>query len=364
LLDTYRELSTKKLFWATIILSGLLVLSMAAVGINEQGLTILHWQLGSFNGVLTSKLVPPALLYKQIFINLGIGVWLSWGAVILALVSTSGLVPDMIASGAIETTLSKPISRTRLLLSKFAGGLLFGALQVCVFCSAAFLVIGIRGGSWEPMIFLAVPLVVLVNSYLLCIAFLAGLITRSTITALIITMLFWFVVFLANTTDTVLLSQTETARMRVDTMEKRIARDQERLTTVRPEQVETLKRSIEERTNRRDEAKSDLAKLEKWSRLPVVIKTVLPKTGETIELLSRTLRKELRTNSDGEDVDLDTETELKGGGMMSMEERRELTRRIEDRLDGRSVWWVLGTSVAFVAVVLTITCVLFRRRDF
>jgi hypothetical protein len=51
-------------------------------------------------------------------------------------------------------------------------------------------------------------------------------------------------------------------------------------------------------------------------------------------------------------------------GRMTPRQERELKRRIEDRLDSRSVWWVLGTSVAFVAVVLTITCVLFRRRDF
>lgn len=365
LLDTYRELRTKKLFWATIWLSGLVVLAMAAIGINEQGLTILHWQLGSFDGFLTSKTFSPAQLYKQIFVNLGIGTWLSWGAVILALVSTAGLVPDMIQSGAIETTLSKPIGRTQLLLSKFAGALIFGALQVLVFCVASFFVIGIRGGSWEPMIFLAVPLVVLVNSYLLCVCFLAGLLTRSTIAALIITLLFWFVVFTMNTADGILLGQRETARMRVETLEKRILRDQERIASAKPEQVESLKRSIDERERRRDDAKQSLGNWERWSRLPVALKTILPKTSETTELLARTLRKELRSTREGEDeVDVETPDTPLSGRMMSREEQRELTRRIEEVIDGRSVWWVLGTSITFVGVVLGWACVVFRKRDF
>lgn len=364
LLDTYRELSTKKLFWATIILSGLLVLSMAAVGINEQGLTILHWQVSDFDGFVTSKYIPPAMLYKQMFVNLGIGTWLSWGAVILALVSTAGLIPDMIASGAIETTLSKPVGRTRLLLSKFAGGLIFGALQVLVFCIAAFLVIGIRGGSWEPAIFLAVPLVVLLNSYLLCVCFLAGLLTRSTITALIITLLFWFVVFLANTADGISISLTEMARMSIDDLKKQDARDKEDLSTATPEKTEKLNRSIQDRIKLIEAAEENLQKIERWARFAPMIKTVLPKTSETTELLARTLRKELRSSSDDDEFMSERQSEPFVMGRMTPRQERELKRRIEDRLDSRSVWWVLGTSVAFVAVVLTITCVLFRRRDF
>jgi hypothetical protein len=339
---------------------------MGAVGINENGLTVLHWELGSFDGVLTSKLVPPAMLYKQIFVNLGVGTWLSWGAVILALVSTAGLIPDMIASGAIETTLSKPISRTRLLLSKFVGALIFGALQVCVFCIASFLVIGIRGGSWEWAIFLAVPLVVLVNSYLLCVCFLAGLLTRSTIAALIITLLFWFVVFVANTADGVLLSQRESTQIRVENVDKGLARDKERLATARPEQIETLNQSIARRETRKAEAMAELDKYSKWSRLVLLPKAILPKTSETTELLSRKLRKELRrSDAEGQENIFDDGQDATAiGRPPSFEEQRELNKRVEDAIDKRSLWWVLGTSVLFVVGVLTAACVVFQRRDF
>jgi ABC-type transport system involved in multi-copper enzyme maturation permease subunit len=368
LLDTYRELRTKRLFWISLALSAVLVLSMAATGINENGLTILHWELGSFGGVLTSDLISPAQFYKLAFINLGVGIWLTWGAVILALVSTAGLVPDMISSGAIETTLSKPISRTRLLLSKFAGGLLFGSLQVAVFSLASFLVIGIRGGSWEPAVFLAIPLVVLVNSYLLCVCFLAGLLTRSTITALIITLLFWFAVFVVNSTDAIMIAQSESSKVRIETLDQRIERDQARLETVRPEQRLSLENAIADRERRKADIQASAMRLERWVRLPVVAKTLLPKTQETTNLLARTLRAQLRSSAttDAERQQLEPEDtpNRPAFDMLSREEQRILEQRIEDRYDARSTWWVLGTSIAFVAAVLGLTCFIFNRRDF
>ena len=45
LLDSYRELNARKLFWITLILSGLIVVSFSLVGINEKGPTFLWWQL-------------------------------------------------------------------------------------------------------------------------------------------------------------------------------------------------------------------------------------------------------------------------------------------------------------------------------
>src|SRR5205085_9269224 len=104
------------------------------------------------------------------FSELGVGIWLTFAALILAIVSTASLFPDLITGGAIDLYLSKPISRLRLILTKYATGLLFVALQVLVFCAASFLVIGLRGGVWEPRLFLAVPIVLCFFSYLFCIS--------------------------------------------------------------------------------------------------------------------------------------------------------------------------------------------------
>ncbi|MFM9146426.1 MAG: ABC transporter ATP-binding protein, partial [Phycisphaerales bacterium] len=70
------------------------------------------------------------------------------------------------ASGSIDRMLSKPISGGRLFLTRGGTGLFFAGFQALVFVTASFLVIGIRGGVWEPELFVAVPTVVVFFSYL------------------------------------------------------------------------------------------------------------------------------------------------------------------------------------------------------
>ena len=94
--------------------------------------------------------------------------------------------------------LSKPIGRSRLFLLKFLTGLLFAAIQVTVFTVASFLVIGIRGGDWEPWLFVAIPLVVLFYSYLFAVQAVIGLLTRSVIASVIGVMFFWLAIFLVR----------------------------------------------------------------------------------------------------------------------------------------------------------------------
>src|SRR5690349_2682745 len=196
--DAYRELNAKRLFWITLYLSLLVVASFAFVGINEQGVT-------AFGKVLypdmTSAMVPPGTLYNILFIELAIPWWLGFGATVLALVSVGAVFPDFISGGSIDLYLSKPIARVRLFITKYLAGLLFVGMQVLVFCVASFLVIGIRGGTWQWGIFLAVPLVVLFFSYLYCVCVLLGIATRSTLASILITLLFWAFLFMLNLTD-------------------------------------------------------------------------------------------------------------------------------------------------------------------
>ncbi len=134
-IDAYRELNAKKLFWITLVLSGLLVLAFAAVGINAQGITIFHWEV-PFG--LNTNMMSKEMIYKQLlFNNLGVRFWIGWGAAILALVSTAGMIPDFVTGGSLPVMLAKPVSRLRLFLTKYASGLLFVALQRVSSCSAS-----------------------------------------------------------------------------------------------------------------------------------------------------------------------------------------------------------------------------------
>lgn len=378
LVDAYRELNARKLFWITMLLSGVVVLVMASMGITKEGITFWWWTLDFIP--VNSDLLKPSVFYKGLFSNLGIGIWLSWVAAILALISTAGVVPDLVSGGTIETVLSKPISRVRLFLTKYFTGLLFVALQVLVFSLGSFLVFGFRAGLWEPGLFLAVPIVVVFFSYLFCVCALVGLLTRSTITSLLVTLLFWFVLFILNAGDGVLLQfrvqselmmtkererialmETNTARVLTRQREREAEASGEAGEPREPTREEILTANPFLRTNidRADKLGADLEKLVFWSDLVFNIKTALPKTSETIALLERHL---IDLSELPEPEGSDSPFDLDDSAIQVDQERA--SQAVQERIRDRPVWWVLGTSLVFEGVVLVVCCVIFVRRDF
>lgn len=380
--DAYRELNSKKLFWITMVLSGLVVALFAAIGIDETSPTFL-WMHARFIPV-NSNIIPPSLLYKLLFVNLGLGVWLTWIATILALISTAPVFPDMVASGAIETVLSKPISRTRLFLTKYAAGLLFVTLQVAVFTGACFLVIGIRGGAWEPGLLLAIPIVVIFFSYLFAVCAVLGLLTRSTIAALLLTILFWFGLYLLNMADAILVSIREQTSVEIESRVEAIANAEAGTTrgivaTMReegqtvpegfaptPEQLNQANPFIAQMRKDNEESRSGLDQLSWWSGLLYWVKTPLPKTGETVQLMERVIvdAAELDAAQAAADAEQDEPAEEDRPRRGQDRDQVEAQRRTEAVFKARSAWWVMGTSLGFEAVVLAFGAWRFKRRDF
>lgn len=378
--DAYRELNAKKLFWITMILSGLLVLAFAAVGINAQGITIFHWEI-PFG--LNTTIISKEMFYKQLlFTNLGIRVWLGWGAAILALVSTAGMIPDFVTGGSLPVMLAKPISRLRLFLTKYVTGLLFVALQVTVFCTASFFVLGIRANVWEPSLFIAIPLVIAFFSYLFCVCALIGLITRSTIAALIFTALFWFGLFAVNTAEQGLLTFRMFTEQRVEQYEQLVADERARMESSNGESRSGIMNALrdgmitpEGRQERVERLETRLADVQssantvaKWHNGLWITKTLLPKTTETVQLTERTLVD----MAELEQMMLDDGDAGQNMPDMSSEDRElgvrvdqdQLARDIVREQRERSVWWIVGTSLCFQAVVLAIACWIFCRRDY
>ena len=379
LLDAYRELNAKKLFWITLILSFLVVAVYAAFGINEQGLTFLWFE---FPTPINSTIIPPKLLYKFSFAYVGVPIWLTWIATILALISTASIIPDFIAGGAVELTLSKPIGRVRLLLTKYFTGLLFAALQVLAFSAACLLVIGIRGGSWEWRVLLAVPIVIVFFSYLFCVATFFGLITRSTIASLLLTLLAWVGFFAFNLADELFLSFREAQQLQVEIYERReqiqlAAADTERQRLIAdgqdaPDDPESLNPFLSSTRKNLAERRESRDTMYAWSRRIIAVKTVLPKTSETIDLLGRSLLSmdeldRFLPSDQHELVDVDAFIESKAQGarpvVVTMEDPA-VNRRVEQLKRTRGPGWLIGTSLGFEAVVLALACVVFTRRDF
>ena len=111
LIDAYRQLSAAKLFWVTVGISILVVVSYGSVGFNEHGISIGYgfWEVESEQ--LREGSPWARGLYIGIFSSFLVKVWLAWIATVLALISTCSIFPEFVHSGSIELTISKPIGK-------------------------------------------------------------------------------------------------------------------------------------------------------------------------------------------------------------------------------------------------------------
>lgn len=364
LVDAYRLLNARKIFWLTMILSLLVVGSFSLVGINEQGISIAWWDLELFELNTGSAGYTKALFYKVIFTEFGVNIWLAWIATILGLITTASIFPEFLGAGSIDVVLSKPIGRFKLFLIKYITGLLFVFLQVCTFTTASFLVIGFRGGVWEPGLFIAIPLVTLFFSYLFSICALLGVITRSTIASLLLTVLVWFLLFIVQAAESSLMFFDLMLEQRVEGYQTAVERTETQLAKVEdPDDTERwafLHETLEKRKENLAEAESSTASLDAWHTGLMSVLTVLPKTGETIELLSRWT------------IDLaelpepmaSTSRPLVNDDGDFRPDRDRLGQDMNEARRARSSWWILGTSTIFELVLVVFSAWLFYRRDF
>jgi len=431
-LEAYRELSARKLFWIVLAISGLVVVALGVVGINEKGITLAGHVV--LPGVLTTAQIPRDSFYKFLFASIGVPIWLTWAATILALVSTAGVIPDMLQAGAIDVALSKPISRARLYLTKYLSALLFAALQVVVFSVASFLVIGLRGESWEWKVFLAIPLVVCFFSYIYSVCALVGLLTRSTMTALLAAIGFWGLVFAVHTTETIYLTVRTSAELRVTALEADVRAREERLSTwdeagarearemegraaapdaggdvagvdeprgptlvetdangvrvtvnaggrrgrgvlgtiadaYRPTRTKEVEQAELERARKSlEESREALTSRTKGHRIALAVKTVLPKTSETMGILQRELvsMSELAAMANPGDEDVGRYVPAEGDEdyAASFRDQRAAQETVERLRRDRSAWWIIGTSLLFEALIVGLSARVFSRRDF
>ncbi len=383
--DAYRRINARKMFWIVLALSLVVVIAMACVGFDADGLSILWWNLTSASEFSTQHMSAPAFYKFYLLQTIGIDIWLSWVACILAIISTAGIFPDFLSGGSIDLSLSKPIGRVRLFLTQYVAGLLFVTLQVAVFSVGSFLVIGFRADSWDPKILMAIPLVVCFFSYLFSVCALLGVVTKSTLASLLLTLLFWFLLWGLHSTESSFGTLAIMEGQRVEQLEQEIAESNALLVESQPatnrgeedrdrEHTREAPRSesqpatnraakdpdrrhviefdltMEDQKERLARQKRELAAKRKtieWMReaqdILVKVKTFLPKTTETVQLLQRVL---VEAN------------ELPFEGNKGPEQRIVAEQR------SRSVGWIVGTSLGFEAVILAIGAWFFRRRDF
>lgn len=119
----------------------------------------------------------------------------AWIILFISVVITSGFIPNLLQKGAIDLAIAKPIGRSRLLIYKYFGGLIFTGLLTAFTVGGSWLVIGIRTGMWNHNFLAAIPLVIAYFSILYAVSTMTALLTRSAIVSILATLLAWAVLF-------------------------------------------------------------------------------------------------------------------------------------------------------------------------
>lgn len=374
LIDAYRDLNSRKLFWIILILNILVIAGFSALGVKGDRMTVITWEL--------PHEIPVAMfIYKWIFTFIVVGQWLTWLATILALISTASIFPDFLAGGAVDLYLSKPIGRIRLFLTKYLTGLLFVTLQVTIFTTGSFFVLGWRAQVWEPGLFIAIPVVVLFFSYLFSICVLFGVWTRSTLASFFLTLVVWGAIFGLNQADHFLAQADDIyaeraarAQEQIADIDRSIAAIQVRLDravaatkpSTRPIVASKIPTSQQLSTDREDLPRLQFRRRHllttaqqehapAWVKdvQPIIfgINTVVPKTQETVGLLDRVLFN-------------DVALQATLNAMPDNYHYHGWRENIHRMLNARSIWWIIGSSAAFEAVVLALAARRFCRSDY
>lgn len=98
----------------------------------------------------------------------------------LALFATAHLVPRLQEKGTIDLYLSRPVSRTWLLMSRYIAGLILAASNIVYLIGAIWLIVMWKTHVVHPRFFLAGAIILFVIATLLAFAFLVGVVTSST----------------------------------------------------------------------------------------------------------------------------------------------------------------------------------------
>ena len=243
-------------------------------------------------------------------------------------------------------------------------------MQVLVFSAASFLVIRMGGGVWEPRLFLAVPLVVCVFSYLWCVSVLIGVLTRSAVAAILLTVIAWMMIWGVDKVETVVLLMQTQAKQQFAAREPDIknleiqskARHQLLAATTEPSSREVtyatgLDKRLQQAVDDRERDAKTLKNVNFGHTLIYRVKSALPKTRETNDLLDRVLFSKDKMR----DLEENRAERRRNGPEWSAP---EVVAEAGETLRSRPVSWIIGTSLMFEAVLLSWAAWVFCRRDY
>ena len=108
--------------------------------------------------------------------------------------ASASYFPDMLTAGAVDLVLAKPLSRGRIMMGKYIGGLALFSAAILITYLIVFVGLGIKTGIWHAKILQVIPLQIFCASILYALLAYIGILRRSTALAMVLGLVFYLVV--------------------------------------------------------------------------------------------------------------------------------------------------------------------------
>lgn len=176
--NTFREAIAKKIFigyyviYTIIIIVFLFAVNLDAVE-GVMTLTDVHQSVMSLQAVMTSVSYLLVLIF--------------------CIISSASFIPSMVDKGTIDLLISKPLSRFKILLSKYLGAVIFVALSLVYFIGAIWLILSLKSGFWNFSFLFTILSLTFAFAVMYSIVAFIGLTTQSSVIAILINLFLLFV---------------------------------------------------------------------------------------------------------------------------------------------------------------------------
>lgn len=170
---------------------------VADIEVNWAELHFAH-KMGFLFGVWKIDLDQPQGLWVLGF-QIALVDWIAgWAGIIIAVIISAGFIPNMLRKGTIDFLIVKPISRPVLLVYKYLGGLTFVFLNAVVLVTGSWLAFGFNSGNWSLWYLASIVVLTFYFAILYSLSVLIGVLTRSMLASILITIGFWFFLYIVN----------------------------------------------------------------------------------------------------------------------------------------------------------------------
>jgi len=183
--STFREAIAKKIFLGFFAISTLIILIFLFL-INVDSVEGMVDMMGSSGTEGIKQLV---IGFEVAMINISYLLIITF-----CFVSVASFIPSMLEKGNIDLLLSKPVSRTKIILAKFSGGVLLIFLSLIYLIGFVWLILSLKSGYWNITFLYSIFWLTLSFAIIYSIIILTGLISQSTVLSIIVSLFIVFIV--------------------------------------------------------------------------------------------------------------------------------------------------------------------------